>query len=86
MFMGLIPMLIVNATSWKPLLRGFEQYVTNTPFFGGQLQGGQGQLPQGHAQPQPSQPQSYPCQQCRTPLQWVAQYQRWYCGQCQQYR
>lgn len=123
MAMGLIPVLIVNANSWKPLLRRFEDYVKNSPYFGGmvpQLPGGQQpQLPaggqqQGYAQPHqqqyvqppqqqyappqqqqyappqqqhyaPPQQQQYPCAQCRNPLQWVAEYQRWYCGTCQQY-
>lgn len=116
LFMGLIPILIVNATSWKPLLREFEYYAQATPYFGGgQLAGGypggQAMLPQmtpyghnpqyplgapqqagyGQTQPQPQpQPQSgppqYPCAQCATVLQWVAEYQRWYCGRCQQYQ
>ena len=128
MAMGLIPILIVNANSWKPLLRRFEDYVKNSPYWGGrvQLAGGQAQLPagnqqpqayaqpqqgyaqpqqgyaqpqQGYAQPQqayappqqqqqayaPPQPQQYPCARCGNPLQWVAEYQRWYCGACQQY-
>ncbi len=96
MAMGLIPILIVNSTSWKPLLRTFEQYVQSSAFFGG----GQAQLPQAtahyaqgasaqaYAQQQyaQQQPQQYPCGQCGTSLAWVAQHQRWYCGQCQQYR
>lgn len=80
--LGLIPLLILNANSWKPLLRAFEQYVQNSPFFAAQQQ-----LQQpGAAQPQPAAPQQYPCQQCQAPLQWVAEYQRWYCPTCQQYR
>jgi hypothetical protein len=52
MAMGLIPILIVNATSWKPLLRQFEAYVQGAPFFGGNAlpPGAQGQLGPG---PQP---------------------------------
>lgn len=99
--MGLIPILIVNSTSWKPLLRTFEQYVQSSPFFTmGQLGGGQAQLPQATAhyvqgapaqayaqqQQYAPQPQQYPCGQCGTSLEWVAQHQRWYCGRCQQYR
>lgn len=50
MAMGLIPILIVNSTSWKPLLRSFEQYAQSSPFFNGQLDGGyQAQLPQATA-------------------------------------
>lgn len=67
MAMGLIPILIVNATSWKPLLRQFEAYVQGAPFFGGnalppgaqgqlgpgqQQQQGYGQQPPGYGQPQ----------------------------------
>ncbi len=97
MALGLIPLLILNANSWKPLLRQFEQYAQGSPFFGGQMQLQQ-QHQQHHAPPQAVAPQhqyqqqhqqqqqSYPCQQCQTPLQWVAQYQRWYCGTCQQYK
>ena len=94
--MGLIPILIVNSTSWKPLLRSFEQYVQGSGYFmGGQLGGGQAQLPQAvasypHGQPQqqqqPQQQPQYPCAQCGTSLQWVAEHQRWFCGRCQQYR
>ncbi|CAN5436931.1 hypothetical protein BH11MYX1_BH11MYX1_48740 [soil metagenome] len=105
--MGLIPILIINANAWKPLLRQFEAYAQASPYFThGQLAGGQAQLPQAvanypqgmpqqHAypqgaphqqQPQARAPQQYPCQQCGTSLQWVAEYQRWFCGRCQQYR
>ncbi len=42
------------------------------------------QAAQQQAAPQ-QQAQHYPCQQCQTPLQWVAEYQRWYCPTCQQY-
>jgi hypothetical protein len=98
--MGLIPILIVNSTSWKPMLRSFEAYVQNAPYFNaGQLGGGQqAMLPQATAnyphgqmqqqmqvQQQGAAPQ-YPCQACGVPLQWVAEHQRWYCGRCQQYR
>ena len=103
MAMGLIPILIVNSTSWKPLLRSFEQYVQSSPYFNaGQLGGGQqAMLPQATAhyphgmQQQQQQPQmqmqqaappQYPCQACGTQLQWVAEHQRWFCGNCQQYR
>ena len=48
--MGLIPILIVNSTSWKPLLRSFELYVQSSPYFNaGQLAGGQAMLPQATA-------------------------------------
>lgn len=95
MALGLIPILILNANSWKPLLRQFEQYVQGSPFFNpNQLGGAQAQLPQAVAhyphgqqqQQQQQQPQQYPCAQCGTNLQWVAEHQRWYCGRCQQYR
>jgi hypothetical protein len=58
--MGLIPILIVNANSWKPLLRRFEQYVQGSNYFGGsaQLTGGQAQLPAGQ-QPGYAQQQQY---------------------------
>jgi len=142
--MGLIPILIINAKSWKPLLRSFESYIQGSQFFGGtqqqlgqgqqQAQGGYQQQPQQgqqqaqagyqqqqqpqaqagyqqqqpqaqagyqqqqpqaqagyqqqqpQAQEQPQAQQQYPCQQCQTPLQWVAEHQRWYCGGCQQYK
>lgn len=97
--MGLIPILIISANAWKPLLRQFEAYVQASPYFThGQLAGGRAQLPQAVAsypqgqQPQPQQrqaqaqaPQQYPCPQCSTSMQWVAEYQRWFCGRCQQY-
>jgi len=92
MAMGLIPILIVNATSWKPLLRSFEHYVQSSPYFNAnQLGGGQAMLPQAtahypHGQPQAAAPPQYPCQACGTHLQWVAEHQRWFCGRCQQYR
>lgn len=101
MAMGLIPILIVNSTSWKPLLRSFEQYVQSSPYFNaGQLGGGQqAMLPQAvahyphgmpqqqpHMQMQQAAPPQYPCQTCGTQLQWVAEHQRWFCGRCQQYR
>lgn len=100
---ALIPVLILNATSWKPLLRAFEQYAQSSPFYGGSMQLQQGapmhqmQQPpmQQPMQPQMQQPQmqqpqaagqqQYPCPRCQTPLQWAAQYQRWFCGRCQQY-
>ena len=59
MAMGLIPVLIVNSSSWQPLLRTFEQYLQASPFFNaGQLGGGQQAMlpqavahyPQGQAQ------------------------------------
>jgi hypothetical protein len=38
---------------------------------------------------QPMQPQQapvgQPCPTCQTPVQWVAQYQRWFCQRCQRY-
>lgn len=98
MALGLIPILIINAKSWKPLLRSFEQYVQSSPFFNpGQLGGAQAQLPQAVAhyphgapqqqmQQQQQQPQQYPCAQCGTNLQWVAEQQRWFCAGCQQWR
>jgi hypothetical protein len=95
--MGLIPILILSASSWKPLLRVFEQYAQSSPFFGGTMQlqqpamgaqpgapMAQAAQPQG-AQPQGAQPQQYPCPRCQAPLQWAAQYQRWFCTRCQQY-
>jgi hypothetical protein len=110
---GLIPLLIVSNSSWKPLLRAFEQYVQGSPFYGGSMQlqqPMQGQLgmppqqgapmhPQGapmHQQGAPMQQQAapqqhgapaqqYPCPRCQSPLQWAAQYQRWFCARCQQY-
>ena len=154
LMLGLIPLLIINANAWKPLLRKFEQYVKESNYFGGapQLGGGQqGQLPAGqqpqqhgygqqpqqgygqqqpqqaygqpqqtygqqpqqaygqqpqqaynqqpqHGQPQQAQQpqyaqqqppqqaqQQYPCARCQQPLQWVAEHQRWYCGNCRQY-
>lgn len=137
MFMGAIPILIVNSTSWKPLLREFEGWLRTSPFFtGGQLPG-QGPVPLPHAvasyphgappqqqwqQPAPqqwqqpqepppqqwqqaqqpqqqwqqaqqpqqqwqqAQPPGQPCMQCGTPMQWVAEQSRWYCGRCQQLR
>ncbi len=97
LMLGLIPIMIINSTAWKPLLRQFEQYVQGSPYFThGQLSGGQAQLPQAVAsyargappqqQQQAQAPQQYPCQQCGTSLQFVAEYQRWFCGRCQQYR
>jgi hypothetical protein len=67
LMLGLIPILIINANAWKPLLRRFEQYVQGSAYFGGsQLPGGQqAQLPAGQpaasAQPQGygQQPQAY---------------------------
>lgn len=78
MAMGLIPLLILNASSWKPLLRAFEQYAMASPFFGGHAQ-----LQQPAQQQQPPQ---YPCAQCQTILHWVAEHQRWFCPRCQQYK
>jgi hypothetical protein len=77
MAMGLIPILIVNANSWKPLLRRFEQYVQGSNYFGGsaQLAGGQAQLPAG-------QPAGYPQQQQQQ--QGYGQPQQAYGGQPQQ--
>jgi len=37
--MGIIPILIVNSTSWKPLLAQFKTYVQSSPFFTGQMAG-----------------------------------------------
>ncbi|HTJ44635.1 MAG TPA: hypothetical protein VL463_21165 [Kofleriaceae bacterium] len=39
---------------------------------------------QAAAQPQGGQ-QQYPCPRCQGPLQWAAQYNRWFCARCQQY-
>jgi hypothetical protein len=36
------------------------------------------------AAPQGGQ-QQYPCPRCQAPLQWAAQYNRWFCARCQQY-
>ena len=64
--MGLIPILIVNATSWKPLLKEFRVYVESSPFFGGQMAAGaqpMGQLPPGQAgmpMGQPGMPAAQP--------------------------
>jgi hypothetical protein len=59
--MGLIPILIINSTSWKPLLREFEQYLQGSPFFnGGQLAGVQAQLPQATAHYPQGAPQQQP--------------------------
>ncbi|MBI4999965.1 MAG: hypothetical protein HZB92_00335 [Euryarchaeota archaeon] len=33
-----------------------------------------------------AQTPSYPCNVCQTPLQYVQQYQRWYCARCMQYK
>ncbi|MEM1032983.1 MAG: hypothetical protein AAF928_18095 [Myxococcota bacterium] len=38
--MGLIPVLILNANSWKPLVREFCDYAQGCPLFLGQLGGG----------------------------------------------
>jgi hypothetical protein len=57
MAMGLIPILIVNANSWKPLLRKFEQYVQGSQYFGGQLGAGAQQLQLPAGQPQQGYPQ-----------------------------
>ena len=64
MAMGLIPILILNSTSWKPLLRTFEQYIQGSPFFGGQMQLHQGMpvhqpmpMQQGMPQMQQGMPQ-----------------------------
>ena len=59
-----------------------------------QLMPGQGMPQQG--QPMQQQPmaqqaapqggqQQYPCPRCQSPLQWAAQYNRWFCARCQQY-
>ncbi|MBW2457918.1 MAG: hypothetical protein JRI68_25660 [Deltaproteobacteria bacterium] len=62
--MGLIPILIVNATSWKPLLKEFRAYVETSPLFGGQMAAGAqpvGQLPPGQMAPgQPGMPMGQP--------------------------
>jgi hypothetical protein len=87
MAMGLIPILIVNANSWKPLLRRFEQYVQGSPYFGGQLPAGQqqAQLPAGPPQqlaygqqPMQAQPQAAYAQQQQQPQQ------QYPCQRCQQ--
>jgi len=91
MAMGLIPILIINANSWKPLLRRFEQYVQGSNYFGGaaQLAGGQqqaqlpaGQPQHGYAQQQQGygqHPQVYGQQQQyapQTPQQYAQQQQQ----------
>ena len=88
LMLGLIPLLILNARSWKPLLRAFEQWAQANPFFGGQQSLAAGMPPQQQgAQPMAqAAPPQYPCRQCQTPLQWVAQHQRWFCPRCQQYQ
>ena len=46
----------------------------------------QGQQPGQHIEQQQAAPQqAYPCQTCQQPLQYVQQYQRYYCGSCQKY-
>jgi ribosomal protein S27AE len=91
MAMGLIPILIVNANSWKPLLRRFEQYVQGSPYFGGQLPAGQqqAQLPAGQPQqqaygqqPMQAQPQAGYAQQQQQPQQQAQQ--QYPCQRCQQ--
>ncbi len=92
--------LILWFTSWGKLLREFEGYVQGSPYFGGmmQLQQPMMQQPQQPMMQQPQQPmmqqqpmqpqgapQQYPCPRCQAPLQWAAQYQRWFCARCQQY-
>ena len=61
--MGLIPVLIINSTSWKPLIAQFKSYVQSSPFFTGQMAGAaSGQLgapQQGYAQPGPPQQGGY---------------------------
>jgi hypothetical protein len=37
-------------------------------------------------QPQYQAPQQYPCNTCGQPLQFIDQYQRYYCSYCQQYK
>jgi len=52
----------------------------------GAPQQGYGQAPQQYAQQQAAaQQQQHACPRCGQPLQFVAQYQRWYCGSEQQY-
>ena len=43
-----------------------------------------GSAASGPAAPGPAA--SHPCPRCSKPLEYVAQYQRWFCGACQQYR
>ncbi len=91
LMLGVIPIMIISSSAWKPLLRQFEQYAQTSPYFThGQLSAPQAQLPHAvahypHGQ-QAQAPQQYPCQQCGTNLQWVGEYQRWFCARCQQYR
>jgi hypothetical protein len=59
LMLGLIPVLIINANAWKPLLRRFEQYVQGSNYFGGSAQLGGGQQQQLAA----GQPQQYAQQQ-----------------------
>jgi hypothetical protein len=46
----------------------------------------QSQPMQPMQQQQPMAQQGQPCPTCQTPVTWVAQYQRWFCQRCQQYR
>ena len=92
MAMGLIPILIVNANSWKPLLRKFEQYVKTSPYWGGaalpggqqpqlpagQPQQGYGQQPQAFAQ----QPQQAYAQQPQQAQAQQGQAQQYPCARC----
>ena len=78
--LGLIPLLILNAKSWKPLLRDFEQYVQGSPFFGGmqqQLQQGQQAGGQQQYQQQQAAPQQQYQQQTATPQQQQAAQQQY---------
>jgi len=91
--MGAIPILIVNSTSWKPLLRTFEQYVQASPFFNPNVlgAGAPAMLPQAtahyphgqqmqHMQPQPQmQHQQQHAQQQMQPQGAPPQYP---CGAC----
>ena len=86
LMLGLIPVLIINANAWKPLLRKFEQYVQGSSFFGGsaQLAGGQqAQLPAGQQQ-YAQQPQAYGQQQqyAQQPQQQQSQQAQYPCQTC----
>ncbi len=61
-------------------------YYYPQPAYGAPPQTYAGQPP---AAGQPAAPGAYQqpsCYVCGTPLTWVAQYGRWYCGRCQAYR
>jgi hypothetical protein len=72
---GLIAAGIVMQTMLRPLIQ--------------KAQGAAPSLPAAQAMPMGAAPQAAqapgPCPRCGGQLQFVAQYQRWYCTACQQY-